>query len=42
MLFYALTWMLFPGLPVGYRLLMALGIEIAWEITENTPWIIGR
>jgi hypothetical protein len=42
MLFYALTWALFPRLPVGYRLVMALGIEIAWEITENTPWIIGR
>ena len=42
MLFYALTWALFPRLPVGYRLLTALGIEIAWEITENTPWIINR
>ena len=42
MLFYALTWALFPRVPVGYRLLMALSIEIAWEITENTPWIIGR
>jgi hypothetical protein len=42
MLFYALTWVLFPRLPAGYRLLMALGIEIAWEITENTPFIIDR
>jgi hypothetical protein len=42
MLFYALTWLLFPRLPVGYRLLMALGIEIAWEITENTPFVINR
>jgi hypothetical protein len=42
MLFYALTWVLFPRVPAGYRLLMALGIEIAWEISENTPWVINR
>ena len=42
MLFYALSWALFPRLPVGYRLLMALGIEIAWEISENTPFVINR
>src|SRR4029078_9940238 len=29
-------------MPLAYRLLLALGVEIAWEITENTPWIIGR
>jgi hypothetical protein len=42
MLFYAITWVAFPRAPVAYRLLMALGVEVAWEITENTPWIIGR
>ena len=42
MLFYAFTWAAFPRLPIGYRFLIALGVEGAWEITENTPWIIGR
>lgn len=41
-LFYALLWFLFPRLPVFTRLLLAMGIEIAWEITENTPWLINH
>lgn len=37
--FWLLCW-LAPGLPLGWRLVMAMGIEIAWEITENTPAVI--
>ncbi len=38
--FYALTWLLFPRLPLMQRFLIALGIEVAWEILENTPMVI--
>lgn len=41
-LFYGLFSLLFPRLPRTYRLLMSLGLEISWEIMENTPWIIGE
>lgn len=39
-LFYALLWWLFPKMSFGVRLLIAMGIEITWEIAENTPWVI--
>jgi hypothetical protein len=39
-LFYALLWFLFPRMPLLWRLLIAMGIEISWEIIENTPWVI--
>jgi hypothetical protein len=39
-IFYALLAWLAPALPVRTRLLIALGVEIAWEITENTPMVI--
>src|SRR3954464_2332389 len=38
-LFWLLRW-LAPGWPLPARLLAAMGIEIAWEITENTPAVI--
>ena len=41
-LFYALMWVLFPRMPVVQRFLIALGLEAGWEITENTPWLIGH
>ncbi|HVZ02335.1 MAG TPA: DUF2585 family protein [Dongiaceae bacterium] len=40
LLFYAALRLVFPKLAVGPRLLMAIGIEAAWEIAENTPWVI--
>ncbi len=40
-IFYLVFWALFPRLPVSTRLMLALGLEVAWEITENTPWIIN-
>jgi hypothetical protein len=39
-LFYALFTSLFPRKSVWARLLMAVGIEVAWEIAENTPMVI--
>jgi hypothetical protein len=40
--FYALLWLLVPRLSFGVRLLLALGLEVGWEILENTPMIIER
>jgi hypothetical protein len=37
--FWLLRW-LAPDWPLGLRFLAAMGIEIAWEITENTPAVI--
>jgi len=40
LLFYAVLRLVAPKLPVLPRLLIAVGIEGAWEIAENTPWVI--
>ncbi len=39
-LFYAILTYFFPKISVWARLLMATGIEVAWEIAENTPMVI--
>ena len=41
-LFYLLLWLVFPKMPVSKRLLIAMGIEIGWEILENTPMVINH
>lgn len=41
-LFYAILTFLFPRWPVGIRLLAALGVEMSWELFENTDMIINR
>ncbi|BCJ89326.1 UPF0314 protein [Terrihabitans soli] len=41
-IFYALLRFLFPRMPLGPRLVLALGIEASWEILENTDMIINR
>jgi Protein of unknown function (DUF2585) len=41
-LFYALFRFLFPRSPVGIRLAMAVMLEGAWELLENSPFIIDR
>ena len=39
-LFYGLLWLALPKAPVAARLAIAVGIEVAWEIAENSPWVI--
>jgi hypothetical protein len=41
-LFYAALALLLPRLAVGWRFAIAVFVEAAWEVFENTPWIIGR
>ena len=40
--FYLLLWLLAPRMPFGVRLAMAIGLEAAWEVVENTPLIMDR
>ena len=42
LLFYAALWLLARRSPVGWRFVAAFLVEAAWEVTENTPWIIDR
>jgi hypothetical protein len=37
--FWLLSWIA-PKTPLGVRILVAMGIEITWEIFENTPMVI--
>jgi len=39
-IFFALLRFFAPRLPFGVRLLMAMGVEIAWEAAENSPAVI--
>ncbi len=39
-LFYGLLHLLMPRAPVLLRLAIAVGIEVAWEIAENSPPVI--
>jgi len=39
-LFYALLRLLLPRMPVLARLAIAVGLEAAWEIAENSSWVI--
>lgn len=40
--FYGVLWLFARRISVGIRLIAATVIEAAWEILENTPWIINR
>jgi hypothetical protein len=42
LLFYAALTLALPRVPVGLRALIALAVEAAWEVTENSSWIIER
>lgn len=41
-LFYALLALIFPRMPVALRLFLAIGIEMGWELFENSDFIINR
>jgi hypothetical protein len=42
LLFYASLWLVARRLPVQWRFLTALAVEVAWELIENTPLVIDR
>lgn len=42
LLFYAALWLAARRWPVERRFLLALVVEAAWEIAENTPMVIDR
>src|SRR5574338_1203890 len=42
LIFYAALWLVARRWPVEWRFLAALIIESAWEVTENTPFVIDR
>ena len=41
-IFYWLLSIFAPRVPFTTRILIALGIEVAWELTENTPMVINH
>jgi Protein of unknown function (DUF2585) len=42
LLFFGLLSLFAKHVPLSYRLIIALGIEVAWEVFENTPWLINH
>jgi hypothetical protein len=41
-LFYFAAWLAFPRASLGLRLVLAVTVEGAWELIENTDFIINR
>ncbi len=41
-IFYWILWKLFPTMHIGWRLLLAVAIEVGWEVLENTPMVINH
>jgi hypothetical protein len=41
-LFYGLLWLAARRLPPGFRFVIAVLVEAAWEVFENTPFVINR
>lgn len=42
LIFYLALWLVARRLPLSWRFLIAVGVEVGWEILENSPWIIDR
>jgi hypothetical protein len=40
--FFAILWLVARRVPLGWRLVAATLVESAWEVIENTDWIINR
>ena len=40
--FFFFTWLLLRRWPIGWRLTLAVVVEAAWEVIENTPFTIER
>ena len=41
-IFFGVLWLFARRWSIGVRLIAATVVESAWEIVENTPWIINR
>ena len=41
-LFYAGLWLVARKLPIERRFAIAVFLETAWEVVENSPWAINR
>lgn len=41
-LFYFLAWLILPRSSIWLKLVLAVFVEVSWEIAENTPAIIER
>ena len=42
LIFYLVLWLVARRLPLSWRFLIAVVVEVTWEIVENSPWIIDR
>ena len=42
LVFYLALHFLLPKLGIGWRLVIAATVEAAWEVVENTSWIIDK
>lgn len=40
--FYLALWLAFPRASLGLRFVLAAGIEVGWEVVENTSFVIER
>ena len=40
--FFFFAWLLLRRWPMAWRLAVAVAIEAAWEVVENTPFVIDR
>lgn len=40
-IFFWLATLIFPRMPMAARLLFAVGLEVGWEVLENTPMVIN-
>ena len=40
--FYGLAWLLARQTSVSWRFVLAVAVEAAWEVFENTPFVIDR
>ncbi len=41
-IFFWLLWPFANRMPLSWRLVAALALEMGWEVLENSPWIIER
>jgi hypothetical protein len=39
-IFFGVLHLMAPRLPIGVRFLIAMGVEVTWEIAENSPAVI--